>query len=426
MTEQPNAITRLWYRFKHQIKTRLYAKDVQKVRTITFWPAFDSQEALTDHYYRVLWYLHPLIGDVHQIILPHQVTIKPAPGTVPDYLDPKIVDLKSNFQSVLSFQQVSRDAEIDNIVRDADIVFVWRTDTPDKVPDALRRYNIGRRFWRVDNQRVRNEGSFYLKASAEFDPTQTERHIADSKAKFEAVVDTLKGDIGYIFGTGPNLSQVMERDFSDGLSIACNSMLKNRPLMEKLNPPVITMADPIFHAGASAYAGKFRQYLRDAIETFNSVVFVPMRDYAVYMANLDKQYHQKIIGVPFVARDVPNLDLKTEFDVTTTSNVMTLFLIPLICTLRKIIYTAGFDGRPLDEDNYFWKHDPASQINTEMDSIKRAHPAFFTIDYNAYYLQHIEIAQRWIDMAEASGHQFHNLTFSHVPALKSRSLESAE
>jgi len=271
----------------------------------------------------------------------------------------------------------------------------------------------------VDHANERNAGSFYLMASSQLDPESTQ-DLAESRQKFAALPETVFSERGYIFGTGPRLQDALGRGFSDGVSIACNSMVKNAPLMQQLNPPVIAVADPIFHSGVSSYAGKFRRFLVEAMDTYNSTLFVPMRDYRVYMQNFDRRFTDRIIGIPFRSADVPNLDLREEFVVTTTGNVMTLFLIPLACTVFETIYTAGFDGRPLEEDDYFWKHDPKSQITDEMENIRVAHPAFFAIDYNDYYREHVDLVARWLDAAEARGHRFINLTASYVPALHAR------
>jgi hypothetical protein len=83
---------------------------------------------------------------------------------------------------------------------------------------------------------------------------------------------------------------------------------------------------------------------------------------------------------------------------------------------------AGFDGRPLSEDDYFWKHDKKSQISNKMTDIQQAHPAFFTIDYNDYYREHVEIVDKWLAAAQQQGHILYNLTPSHVPALQNRAI----
>lgn len=400
-------VTKRWY---HALRA-LFSEPSTHNLMIVYYPGFDNKAEFNDHYYRMIWYLHPIIDRIKQIVIPfenEQFTV----GSPPPFLDPQIKQLFPEFQDKVVFKSAL------NAYGHADIVMFWRVSQD--LEAQIKRVFPGKRIWRVDHQTIQHAASYYLKASSELDSKLQARHIEESRDKFHAALKSLRSDIGYIFGTGPNLQQVIDRDFSDGVAIACNSMLKNKPLMENLRPPIIAVADPIFHAGPSAYAGRFRNYLYDAMTTFGSYLIVPIRDYALYCANLDSRWQNRIIGIPFVDGDKPNLDIADSHFVTTTSNIMTLFLLPLSTTLFNRIYMAGFDGRPLEENGYFWQHDPASQIVTEMDSIQRAHPAFFQIDYDDYYLRHINIVERWIEAAEREGKTFHNLTPSHVPAISAR------
>ena len=80
----------------------------------------------------------------------------------------------------------------------------------------------------------------------------------------------------------------------------------------------------------------------------------------------------------------------------------------------------GYDGRKIEESTYFWGHDKDSQFNEKMNDVKLAHPAFFDIDYNAYYFEHCKVLERWLSTAENLGFKFCNLTFSNIPALQKR------
>jgi hypothetical protein len=121
-----------------------------------------------------------------------------------------------------------------------------------------------------------------------------------------------------------------------------------------------------------------------------------------------------------VTADQPNIDIGENFNVTSTANILTLFLLPLAATFFRRIVIAGCDGRPLDESDYFWKHDKSSQFNDKMAAIRAAHPGFFAIDYNEYYLEHCQTVAKWIDTAERAGKTVENMTPSYVPALRER------
>jgi len=399
---------------------RRSARRLQKSQnlTILYYPPFEDTAAYTDHYYRMIWYLHPILGQIKRIVLPFRGN-QPGTLSMPDYLDPAITAFEPAFQGKLTHLDTSDYAAFQQAAADADIVMVWRSDMTraDHIPDSPLSSIIRRKTaWRIDHDSEQFAGSFYLYTTSNIG--SQEREIAESREKFAHLLNYPFKQQGYIFGTGPNLQMVSDFDFSQGTCIACNSMVTNRPLMEQLQPPVITIADAIFHAGCSSYAGEFRRHLLEAMDAFGSYLVVPMRDYRLYMANLPVRYQDRIIGIPFTKRSQPNLDLKKQFDVTTTSNIMTLFLLPLACTFFKTIGMAGFDGRPIEENDYFWKHDPQSQLPEKMNAIQRAHPRFFAIDYDEYYMEHVAVVETWLEAGKHQGHRFTNLTPSYIPALQ--------
>lgn len=74
----------------------------------------------------------------------------------------------------------------------------------------------------------------------------------------------------------------------------------------------------------------------------------------------------------------------------------------------------------LADDGYFWGHSAAAQINDRMRNI-RAHPGFFRIDYNEYYLTHCRQLERFFLDLERSGIEVGSVSPSRIPALATRS-----
>jgi len=394
---------------------------VHRNMNLLFYPIFKDSDQLTDHYYRLMWYLNPIYDKINKIYLPIVDELKI--NNIPGYLDKKIEIFESKFKKKIEFVVANEDYEIFDYVNKTDVLLLWKIDRSDGdwFPSSpIKKILKTKKMYRVDHYNEQFAGSFYLKISAELSGDDEEL-LNECKTKFAGIDTSSFKRKGYIFGTGPSLSLANNYDFSDGTSIACNSMVKNDQLLDKLNPPIIVISDPIFHAGCSSYAGEFREYLEHAMHKYNSYLIVPMRDYRLYMSNLDSKLRDKIIGVPFVSESKPNLNLYNKFVVTSTGNVLTLFLLPLAATFFEEINILGCDGRPLNENDYFWKHDPSSQLVNKMEEIQVAHPGFFNINYDDYYYEHCNTLEKWLDEIERTGKFVSNLTPSYIPALNKRS-----
>lgn len=352
----------------------------------------------------------------------------PSVGALPYYMDSTIKQMAdaSGIANLVEMVSSEHTSLLEDTAREADIVLVWRAGSGqgNRVPDGpLKPVIMKKKHYFIDHKQERFAGSFYLRLSSEI--CTNDATIKECREKFEHIPAHNFSKIGYIYGTGPSLASAMDMDLSDGTSIVCNTMVKNKELMHKLKPPVITVADPIFHAGCSSYAYDFRRHLLEAMVEFDSYLIVPMRDYALYIANMDSSLRERIIGIPIVPPNIapgqmPNLNLYKKFQVTPAASILMLFLIPLAATFFEKTFILGCDGRPLDQDDYFWKHDPASQLVERMDEIQAAHPAFFKIDYHDFYLEHCRVVARWLEEAERQGKRFFSLTSSYIPALKSR------
>src|SRR5213076_14180 len=78
---------------------------------------------------------------------------------------------------------------------------------------------------------------------------------ADSKERLLRASLDLQGlDRAYVFGTGPSLARATEFDFSHGVRIVCNSIVRNPELLAHIRPHFIAASDFVFHFGPSRYA----------------------------------------------------------------------------------------------------------------------------------------------------------------------------
>ncbi|UPM49179.1 hypothetical protein MY494_07400 [Synechococcus sp. A10-1-5-1] len=274
--------------------------------------------------------------------------------------------------------------------------------------------------FRVDPFKVRQEGSFYIQCAFEC-VANIDQLINESKRKFCRLIDELKGKPkAWVLATGPSLEQYANHDYSESVVIACNSTILNDELMDLCKPSLLVFADPIFHFGVSQYAAKFRAAVLDCLTTTNLKIVVPLKYYPLLLS-LFPDYTERIIGIPTTKNTQFNIDIAKSFCLKNTSNILTLLLLPLATTLSKDVNLTGCDGRPFEQDDYFWGHSKAAQINDKMSNIKSVHPGFFQIDYNEYYFEHCHTLSNFFDQAENLGWKFFHHGHSYIPALRDRS-----
>ncbi len=402
---------------------------------IAVYPALESEADAADVLARLSWHFAPYADVITSIAV---VTPFPADEiarlAAPYYLDPAAAlgNTSEAFRSKLSMLRATGIdvADWTGLFDRQDMVIVWRLPDPasgacdpfaslDELKEAI---GDDTKLLIADRQVRASEASLLLTAGLEL-RSDIDPFVAQSRERFTAFSETITTDICHVFGTGPSLSQVDAHDFADGDVISCNSFVANQELMAKLTPKVICAADPIFHAGPSSYAAAFRHELVKRLAEYDFYLFVPMRDYFVHRHYIPEEFHDRLIGLPYQRGDV-NLDLKAEFHVAPLPNVLTLMMMPIGASCYSKMSISGCDGRPISEDQYFWGHHKASQFNDKMADIKAAHPGFFKIDYNDYYLKHCDQVEEICRKYEDAGGEVWGETASFVPALRKR--EAAE
>lgn len=408
---------------------RLYApatRDPSRGLRIMYYPAFGTDAELGDQWRRMVWYLSPLIAEIDEIVIPiasGRVTV----GERPSFMDRTIDGLSGLMKRRVRFVEAPGNEHLAEIARGCDAVMAWKNVWGDGAKAPARTPPVtpgGPRIYRVDHLQDRRADTAYLHVSEDLNPTAREE-LAESREKFERLCAQVSGSRhGYVFGTGPSLSAAaMRHDFSDGVTIACNSMVKNDELMRHLRPVAVTAADPIFHSGCSTYAAEFRRHLARQMHELGCWLVVPWRDYRLYMAHMEAGLRERIVGIPMGTGREPNVDLRKKYELAPTANVLTLMMLPLAFTWFDRVSVMGCDGRPPAENKYFWSHDPKSQIADKMDDVKRAHPSFFAISYDDYYIEHCETLRKLIEKGERGGKSLRNLTASYIPVLAERMAE---
>jgi predicted lipase len=224
-----------------------------------------------------------------------------------------------------------------------------------------------------------------------------------------------------VFGTGPSLDDVFDIEIPSGsLSIICNSIVKDKELLDHLQPDVLVFADPVFHFGPSRYADKFRKDVVHTLQEYDCTAVIPKKYHSLFTGNYP-ELSEQIIGLESISTDEFVLPTHERLEVRGTSNIMTLFMLPIAVSLTEEVRIIGADGRKEDE-SYFWEHSDTGQYDDElMDTVAETHPAFFRDRiYEDYYEKHVETLTDLIEYSESQGVKINSVTNSYIPCLSER------
>lgn len=389
-------------------------------------PSLDNEKEIYETLLRLMWYLTPVLSDdscLYVMTRKRYNIDHTRQFQVPKYLDPGLDDILEKNHDKIRFVSSLTDEEDDRCVASFTsnspslTILCLKEDCYKKLIKIYGKSSC--KIVNIDNLTNRYESSLLLRLSSN-DGKGASKIISKYKSRAILLKDNFKKGKIALLGTGPSLDSLDVSMLSDFDAFAINSMIVNEELMDILSPKLIIAPDPIFHSGCSAYAASFRDSLFSSIRKFDSYFIFPLRDYGIWETYSPADIKDKLIGIPLLPNGTITYNLEQLFCVRTTSNVLTLFLLPLAAWLSDIIALAGFDGRKIEDNDYFWNHSQKSQINNEMDSIKRCHPSFFNISYDDYYALHVKTLTEYFSALESNGKTIYSLLDSHLPPIKAR------
>jgi FkbM family methyltransferase len=388
---------------------------------LAYFPVVEDEEQLVDLLSRAGWYL--TFSSIERIfVFVADPKLADADWRVAPGMDPAIAERFDTLRALIEFVPASGETDLAPVLEQVSMVLRWKKSAgPQWLPAAtLTNWLSDKRVFDVDPAAVRKEGSFYIDVGFSFLLKDKANVVAANQARFNALAESLgPRDRAYVLATGPSVGTYSQFDYEGAVSIVCNSVILDEELMTAVKPEFLVFADPIFHFGPSQYAASFRASVRRAAAKFDFTICIPLKYYAVFTAAVP-ELADRTIAIPFRKDRDFNFDLTSDFELKTTANVLTFVMLPLASTFADRVRILGCDGRPLNENTYFWKHNQAVQINEKMTNIREVHPAFFDIDYNDYYLEHCGILETQLEAGERRGWRFDCMGFSHIPALRER------
>lgn len=230
----------------------------------------------------------------------------------------------------------------------------------------------------------------------------------------------------YIFGTGPSLQAAGERSFADGITVVCNTIVRDPELWHHLAPAFLTAGDAIYHFGHTPHARAFRaDALRRLKESDGRTLFVYPQMFDVVVRSEFEDVEPLLAPVPWGRHTDLTVNLTHRFAIPRVHNVLNNLLLPLGCTLSTDVRLWGFDGRA-PSDSGFWGNSDRHTYPELMQSIREAHPAFFAEltpkgNEAQYATQvHGDFLDERLTEAEGRGFVFRMLHHSWTPTLQKR------
>lgn len=389
---------------------------------ICLYPPVSSQEDANDLLARASWYFEGT--PLRKLAIPRSGPWRMDAFERPESFDGSINRLFEGFAERTEIIDCPDRASLERLVgQDWRALFLWQES--DAHHEFLARHAPDTRVRCVDRLSVRQEGSAWIAENNLMLPDRTDV-VRTSRKRLAALAKSfVRPEKVTIFASGPSVENYRDFNFRDSIGIICNSVVMDDELLDQVRPNILCFGDPIFHFGPSRYAEKFRAKMVSAVKRHDLWVFVPLMYFGLLRLRVP-EISDRLIPLPHRKDREFNLNLLNDPELKVTSNILTFLLLPIASTLGQRIELLGCDGRPLAENNYFWRFNPKTQINDQMDNIKAVHPAFFAIDYNDYYQEHCETVAQVIAMGEAAGRSFVSLTPSHIPALSHRFLPTIQ
>lgn len=306
------------------------------------------------------------------------------------------------------------------LLGDADYIYVWDAS---QINESLNGYMekvivIDPNF---NYQRdIAIYGNTYF---ASFTPEEKEiftEHSKEVMAKMQAEFHGNKR--ANVFCTGPSIGEIYDKNFDDDINIICNSMIKDRELMEKLQPKILTFGDVAFYLSPNQYCQAFYKDLLYTFEKYQYYIIV--YDYQVPLVKYHfPMLYDRLIGIKNDRSSGYHFPDSKDLCVRVTRNICTLYMLPAASSICDEIGLAGCTGRNVGE-TYFWEHNPNTQYKDLMHYVFEAYPAFFKYsNYEDYYEEHCQCIKELIEYGESLGKKYVNLTTSFIPALKERTIK---
>jgi len=382
--------------------------------TVAYVPRFHDADDVANHFYRAAWYL-PEHSHCRQVTMwtTNQLGTSDAlrcpSAMAPPRRPPGHIELIT--EGIDFIRKLLR----------AEVVLVWRAGRWATAIRTLRR--LGIRIVNVDTDCAGGGEYVHYALLLWQELTPRDRMQAtqrEQRERFLAIAERLRGEVGetaYVFGTGPSLNRSREHDFSQGLRVACNSIVASPDLLEHIAPHFIAAADVVSHFGVSLYAARFRDELARALTEDRRAIFVTSTALGTLLLAHRPELAPHTLMIDYGGDD-PALDLTTDYRAPAMESVLNSFMLPLAATFARDIVLIGCDGKGASRDDEdFWPHSTHAHFHELVASGHACHPTFDPARQAGGYERYDADVRRTLQAGARHGHTYRCLYPSRLPAL---------
>lgn len=392
-------------------------KKTPLVPIITYFPKFDDPEAFSDHYHRASWYLTGTGSKVTEVCFGLVRELQPGPRPT-HFCDP------NGDNSILKLR--TEEAAYKERLARSKVILVWK-DMDQSVIAALRKKHPERTVLSVStNDSTSVEYGQYCEAQWKILSAQEQASLHKSSAAIvRARLEALKysgRDKAVVFGTGSSIEAATSYDFSDCVTIVCNSAVTSDALMNHIKPTFVCAGDVVSHFGVSAYAGKFRDDLIKFLQNNDVLFFTTSKFGYLLQVKYPELGHKITYCEQKVAGGVT--DLNEIFALPMLDSTFNIHMLPLAASVSDTIYVLGCDGKnPEPEKNEdFWPHSTLVQYHDLVESGHLAHPTFDLNRQKGTHDRYLMSTEASFLAGEVSGKRYFSLAPSYTPPLGARVL----
>ncbi|MFT4927069.1 MAG: glycosyltransferase involved in cell wall biosynthesis [Phenylobacterium sp.] len=400
-----------------------FAKKLRKKLTangnqITYFPKFQNEESLNNHYYRAAWYFPYKENLIDKVNL--YLTNGAKLGECPAHMSnpnkkTDHVKLKTGKMPYL----------IDLL--SSDVVLLWDSQCQSWWLKLLGLVGVTVINVDTDDLNSKEYGTY---------PGIIWRHLLTNNQRKEVITNSYQTfcnvaeDIklsgknkAVVFGTAPSLESATDYDYDGCIGIVCNSTVQNQALLSHIKPTFVTAGDAVSHFGVSVYADVFRQDLCKALVE-NDLYYFGTATFGYFLMIHYPELAHKFILIE-QKTDGPNFNLLENFSAPKLDSTMNIHMLPLAATFARDIYILGCDGKDPDEkkNEDFWGHASSAQYHSLVDSGHQCHPTFDTHRQISTYSGYVNSVLKTLNTGSfVYGIRYTSLKTSYVPGFSDRHL----